>query len=94
MLLRVVLRFAWLLAGSCVVAQMVYSLETDGQIALNARSREGDGAEFLGRQPVSVARNVDDRFGYSLARVPSLRVLFLQAHSPHSAVIRSTRPVA
>jgi hypothetical protein len=86
LLLRVFFCLAWLLVGSCVVAQVVHGLETDGQIAFRARSREGDGAEFLGRQPVSVARNIDDRFGYSLAPVPTLRMLFLQAHAPHSDV--------
>jgi hypothetical protein len=63
--------------------QVVDGLETDSQIAVRARSRERDGAEFLRRQPVSVASNVDDRFGYSLARVPTLQ-LSLQAHSPQS----------
>jgi hypothetical protein len=62
--------------------QVVDGLETDSQIAVRARSRERDGAEFLRRQPVSVASNVDDCFGYSLARVPTLQLFKLILRSP------------
>jgi hypothetical protein len=79
-----------------VLAQVVDALDIDGQVGVRGGRRECDGPELVGRQPLSVASNIDDRFCYSLARVPGSRVLSLQAHSPHSGigVIPRVDPVA
>ena len=82
MLLRVVASLRMVAGRKRGLAQVVYGLEDSRlNIALHARSREGDGAEFLGRQPVSAASNVDDRLGYSLARVPILMCFLFQLFS-------------
>jgi hypothetical protein len=45
----------------CARVEMVDPLKTDGQITLRACGRESESVKWMGRQPVTVAGNVDDR---------------------------------